>query len=101
MANDITFGPHYGSGQTVAPGAASATSTFNGKGNKSVVLTNLDAVTVFVRIGNADLGDASAADYPVLAGTQVSISKADEHDNISYIAASGTGSLHFMAGDGF
>ena len=101
MAFDITFMPRYGGALTVVTSAASGTTKFDGIHSQSMQLTNLGSVTVYVRVGKDTLGDASIADSPVLAGTQVSITKADDADAISYISPDGAGSLHFMAGEGF
>ena len=94
-----SFQPSYGSGVTVAPDGTSASSTL-GAGSLNVVLTNLDSsVTVFVRIG---LGAQTATtdDYPVLPGTQVSLSKARYEATVAYITGGSTGSLHIIAGRG-
>lgn len=100
MAQDITFAPKYGSGITVSPGAASASSAI-GLNNKSVCITNLSSSVVsYVRTGLTGL-TATAADYPIPPSAQVSISKPDDHDYIAYIAPAGGGSLHIMVGEGF
>lgn len=93
-----SFQPNYGSGVTVAPTASSASSSL-GNGSENVTLTNLGSVTVYVRIG-VGTQTATTADYPVLAGTQVSLSKARGDTTVAYVTASGTGSLHIIAGRG-
>ncbi len=97
-ATTDSFQPNYGSGVTVAPTASSASSSL-GNGSENVTLTNLGSVTVYVRIG-IGAQTATAADYPVLAGTQVSLSKARGDTTVAYVTASGTGSLHIIAGRG-
>ena len=100
MSVQATFGPAYGTGVTVAPGVASASSTL-GRGSKSIVLTNLSAtITAYVRIGTGAT-TATTADYPVLPNTQVTISKDQDANTVAYITSSGTGSLHIMAGEGY
>ena len=99
MAIQASFGPAYGTGITVAPTNSSASSTL-GRGSKSLVLTNLGSVTVYVRVGET-AATATTADYPVLSGTQVSISKNQDSAVIAYITAASTGSLHIMAGEGY
>ena len=94
----ITFAPTFGGGQTVAPGTSSAAITL-AKNNKSVLLTNLGTETVYVRLSPAAVA-ATIADYPVLASSQVTISKAAGSLHVSYLTASGTGSLHVMGGEG-
>lgn len=97
-ATTDSFQPNYGSGVTVAPTASSASSSL-GNGSENVTLTNLGSVTVYVRIGTGTQ-TATTADYPVLAGTQVSLSKARSDTTVAYVTASGTGSLHIIAGRG-
>lgn len=101
MAALQTFAPAYTTGITVAPGAVAANSTI-GFDSKSICLTNLGAITVYVRTFQRSTGvvAATAADYPVLPLTQVTISKPDGHDAISYIGAAGA-SLHIIAGEGW
>lgn len=99
MAVLYTFNPSYGSGITVAPGAASASSAM-GRGRKSLCLTNLGSVVCYVRVGPSPQ-TATAADYPIPVGGQVTITKAQDSDTIAYIAPGGTGSLHIMSGEGF
>lgn len=100
MTQATTFAPKYGSGITVAPGAASASSLI-GLNNKSLCITNLSLTVVsYVRTGNSGL-TATAADYPIPPSAQVSISKPDDHDYVAYIAPAGGGSIHIMTGEGF
>lgn len=99
MTTKAPINPAYGSGQTVTPAAASATVTIP-KGNKQQILTNLGAAVCYVRIGRTGLGAATVADYPVPAGAQVVVTRADEDNQLSYISATGT-TLHIMNGEGF
>lgn len=100
MAVQASFNPAYGSGVTVSPGAVSASSTV-GFGSKALVITNLSSTVVaYVRVGEGS-ATATTADYPVLPGTQVSISKAQDQNVVAYITASGSSSLHIMAGEGY
>lgn len=95
-----TFNPSYGRGIVVAPGAASAQSTI-GVGSKTLVLTNLGVETCYIRVGRGTI-TASNADYPVLAGTQLSISKDQDDTVVAYISASATAtSLHILPGEGW
>lgn len=98
MASLQSFLPAYASGATVAPSTSSGSSE-KGKGNQSILLTNLGSVVVYVRVGDSTV-TATTADYPVLANSQVSISKGSNDSHVAYITASGTGSLHIMAGEG-
>ncbi len=90
--------PQYGSGQTVTPAAASAAATLQA-GTKNVILTNTGLNVCYVRIGASSVA-ATAADYPVLAGTQVIISKDQDHTALTHISPAGT-TLHIMTGEGF
>jgi hypothetical protein len=99
MALIETFQPAYTQGVLVSPGAASASSTI-GRGSKSLVLSNVGSVLVYVRVGSAGIS-ATTADYPVLPSTQVSIAKAQDFDTVAYIAPLGGGSLHIIPGEGF
>lgn len=91
--------PGYGSGQTLAPAAGAATAQLTA-GSKQLILTNLGANPAHVRCGQAGLAAASAADYPVPAGAQVVISKAEADDKLSHMSPLGT-TLHVMNGEGF
>ncbi len=99
MAIDVTFNPAYTKGITVAPSAASASSAI-GFGSKALCITNLGSVVVYVRVGDSGVA-ATAADYPILPLTQLSISKEQDATHVAYLAASGTGSLHIIPGEGF
>ena len=94
-----TFNPSYGSGQTVALGAASARVSV-GPGQKTLCITSLNAVQCYVRVGDSTVV-ASAADYPIPANGQVTITKFQDHDYVAFIAPDGGGSLHIMTGEGF
>ena len=94
-----TFNPGYGSGQTVAPGAASA-SVNVGSGQKTLCITSLNAVQCYVRVGANGI-TASTADYPIPPGGQVTITKSQDADTVAFIAPAGGGSLHIMTGEGF
>lgn len=92
--------PAYGTGQIVAPAAASAVATLI-KGSNQLVLTNLGAGVCHVRVGYA--GDAPVAttnDYPIPPNQQVTITRAQGQDALAHISAAGT-SLHIMNAEGF
>jgi len=100
MSVQASFNPAYGSGVTVAPTSTSASSTV-GFGSKALVITNLSSTVVaYVRVGEGS-ATATTADYHVLPSTQVSISKAQDQNVVAYITASGSSSLHIMAGEGY
>lgn len=99
MTVHATFAPSYTKGITVAPGIASASTTI-GKGSKTLCLTNLSTTVCYVRVSTGS-ATATAADYPVPAGAQVTISKPQDDDTVSYVTAAGTASLHILPGEGF
>lgn len=99
MAVEARFAPSYGKAVTVAPGAASASSTI-GAGSKTMCFTNLSAVLTYIRISSRP-ANATTTDYPILANAQVWVSKEQDADIVSYIAPAGGGSLHIMPGEGF
>lgn len=88
--------PDYGTGLTIVTGATADCVLAPGK---QVILTNLGANTVYFRVSD-DARPCTAADYPIPAGTQVTISKGqDQIRGVSFSV--GAGSLHVMTGDGF
>jgi hypothetical protein len=100
MASMATFSPIWGSGATVSVTATSGNS-LRGFGSKSVCLTNLGDKTAYVRTGRHSGVAATTADYPVLPGSQVTITKPQDDDYVAYIcAATETTSLHVMFGEG-
>lgn len=99
MSVHARFAPSYNTAVTVAPGAASASSTI-GKGSKTICFTNLSAVLTYVRI-SFGASTASVADYPILPNAQRWVSKPQDADTVSYIAPAGGASLHIMPGEGF
>lgn len=97
-----TFGPAYGSGASVASVTATSGSSAIGAGSKSIVVTNTGSNSVYVRTGLSGLTAAAGTDYIVLALTQVSISKPQDHTHIAYVCdAALTSSLHVIPGEGF
>jgi hypothetical protein len=90
--------PGYGTGQVLSPAAAAATATLK-TGSKQLILTNLGANVCYVRVGQS-VANASTADYPVPAGAQVVITKAQDDNQLSHISAVGT-TLHVINGEGF
>ena len=94
-----SFQPSYGTGITVSPTGTSASSTI-GSGADNIVITNLSSsVTAYVRVGEG-AQTATAADYPVLPSTQISLSKARYEATVAYITGGSTGSLHIIPGRG-
>lgn len=94
-----TFNPAYTQGQTISVTTTSAPITI-GRGSTSLVLTNLGTTACYVRVSTGTVA-ATATDYPVLGGSQVSINKDGDMNTVSAITASGTTSLHVIPGEGF
>lgn len=100
MAVDQTFAPAYGRGVTASVTATSAASEL-GKGSKSLCLTNTGDKVAYVRIGESGL-TATTADYAVIGGSQVTISKFMDHTHIAYVCGgSDSTSLHIIPGEGY
>jgi hypothetical protein len=99
---DQTFAPAYGSGASVASVTATSGSTQMGIGSKSIVVTNTGANSVYVRTGLTGLTAVAGTDYIVLALSQVSISKPQDHTHISYVCDTAlASSLHIIPGEGY
>lgn len=104
MAVDRTFQPYYGTGQSLTANAGSQAASALGK-SKAVCITNTGSTNLaYIRISRFASGGAptaaSAADYPVMPGAQVIVTKDDEDNGLTYISPSGT-TLHVMLGEGF
>lgn len=98
MSNQAPFNPSYTQGQTVTAGAAALSITLDGSA-KQVVVTNTGSNIAYVRTGTGTFS-ATTTDFPVLAGTQVAITKGDGAVTLSYISAVGT-TLHVIPGGGW
>ncbi len=92
------FNPAYTSG-TTKTSAALAASFSIAAGTNQVCITNTGSNIAYVRIGSGTFS-ATTADYPVLSGAQVVLTKAQDDTVVSHISASGT-TLHFICGNGF
>lgn len=99
MELDRSFGPKYGSGQTLSVTDASQSVTFGAR-NWALTVTNLGSDVCYVRTGNGTL-TATTADYPVLPLSQVSLSKNYDDDKLAAVCGSGDAtSLHIIQGEG-
>jgi hypothetical protein len=94
-----TFNPSFGAGVTVSATTTSS-ATLKGAGAAQFVATNLGSAVVYVSTGLSTVV-ATAADYPVLPGTQVSLTKRLDDTHIGLLASSGTQSVHIIPGVGF
>jgi len=93
------FCPKYNSGQTVTPSSSSAVITIDYT-SKQVCLTNTGAAICYVRISTETGIAATTADYPVPAGSQVTVTKNEGQATLAYISAAGT-TLHVICGEGW
>lgn len=96
------FCPHYGTGQTVSPGAASA--AINLTANDPCVRiintgTNIAYIRTYSSLDNA-INVATTADLPIPAGMSTTITKGIQHDRLAHISAAGT-TLSIITGDGW
>jgi hypothetical protein len=99
MAITQRFQPAYGQGATMA--LTTASSALNiGLGSKTVKLTNTGANACYVRFGFTGQ-TATAADCLILAGSQIELSKDQDHNQIAALSAAATTNLHIIPGEGF
>lgn len=99
MAVEARFAPRYGSAVIPTATTTSASNTI-GKGSKTLCLTNLGTEACYVRV-SFGASTATSADFVMPGNTQHYISKDQDADTVSYVAASTTTSLHIMPGEGF
>lgn len=99
MAEMLTFSPGFGTGVVITTAAGSAVTAVR-TGTQSLCLSNTGTVTVYMRTGDS-AAVATTADYPVLAGQQVTISRFADFTHVATISPAGAGELHVMGGQGF
>ncbi len=101
MADIRTFAPGYGTGITITGATAPGNNTALRAGSQQVVVTNTDSTNIiYFRTCAASTDVATTADYLVLPGQQVSVTRAQDHAFIAVVAAAGTPSVHVIIGDG-
>jgi hypothetical protein len=83
--------------QVVAGTASSQTITLTRAADQTLVVFNAAAAPAHVAIG---AGPATVSDYPVPAGGTRAIKLRAQDTQMSVILATGTGNVHFSAGDG-
>lgn len=96
MSTQQPINPMYGSGQALTSGASANVTV---PPTKQLVLTNFGANVFYVRCG-ATSQTATAADFPVPPGCQVSITKDADHLNMAHYAPTAT-TGHVIGGEGF
>lgn len=101
MAALQPFSPHYSSGQIVTASSAGAASVTINANSINVMVTNTGSQVAYVKVGTTS-ATATAADFPILAGSQVVLTKGVGQDKLSYLGvAAGTTTLHIMTGEGW
>lgn len=98
------FAPHYGSGQAIAPGAASAAVAVDPHA-KNVAVANSGTTWFFVRIGVGTTPGVGVTavlntDMPIPPGHCVTLTKADGLDTLAYIGTAGASGF-VISGEGF
>lgn len=99
------FSPHYGSGVALIVGTASTAYAIDVH-NKNVVVANTGTAVFFVRVGTGTtpgvgITAVAGADFPVMPGHAVSLTKADGQDTIAAVAAAAGGTGYAISGEGF
>lgn len=90
------FMPHYGTGQVLTPGAASASVAIDPE-DEYIMCSNIGANVCYVEIGLTGAVTAATSDMVVPAGQQVLIRKGKGMDRLAHISATGT-TLHIITG---
>ena len=96
MSTNYAFSPAYGTGQTLTPGAASATVTIQRSMNQIRVLNTGAAIGYFRTFNSRAATDkpatgvATTADLGVAPGMSTTVSKDLSHDSMAFISATGT-----------
>jgi len=94
------FAPNYGAGLLLAPGVASAVTSFPNN-SEAVELTNLGATRVSIRFQETSTGTALLdADYTILPGMKIVVTKNRAYQYIAHISSAAGGSLHIIPGEG-
>ena len=104
MSVDIrVFSPTIGTGVQIT--AVAATSTVGvidvNRAGQQIVVTNLGTDVAYVRTYDSENGvdTATSADYPVLGGTQIVLTKDPRHNSMAILSA-GTPIIHIIKGNG-
>jgi hypothetical protein len=96
----LPFNPSYGSGATRTAVTTSAYYPIR-SGTRSVCVTNTGATNAaYVRIGQGTSLTATAADYIIMPGSQVSLGKFEDDNVIAIVSSAGSTTLHIISGAG-
>ena len=98
MAVDTTFNPAGGTGGTLSATTSSSRAALT-PGTQSIVVTNRGSDYIYVRCGDSAVV-ATAADYCVTPGGQISLTKFQDLTHVAVLSVSGTQAVHVIAGEG-
>jgi len=101
MASVYTFNPVSKGAVTIVSSTTTSNAACGGR-SMSMVVSNLSSTAaefVYVCFGDSTV-TATAADYVLLAGQQVSLTKFQDYTHVAVLAASGTPSVHVCPGEG-
>lgn len=95
----LPFNPSYGSGATRTATTTSAQYAIR-SGTRSVCVTNTGATNAaYVRVGQGTV-TATAADYIIMPGSQVSLGKFEDDNVIAVLSSASTTTVHIISGAG-
>jgi len=97
-AANASFNPAFGQAITVSATGSSVSGAVGDKA-ENLVVTSLAEETLFFRTGEGS-ATATAADYALLAGQQISITKPTHHDYFAAIGTDAGGDVHVIPGKG-
>ena len=98
---EAAFTPSYGRGVVVITSITTSNIEIDPNGKRqSVAIVNTGTEMVFVRTGDSSVV-ATATDFPVVGGRQLTISKDARDTHIAMISASGTPLVAAISGSGF
>lgn len=102
MTVKAPFQPIYGSNQVATAAATSASLPIN-QAARSIRVLNNGAGSAYFRVYSStdgSPGTASAADYPILPGVSVTLSKSLGQDRVAFLSTAGT-TLEIITGEGW
>lgn len=98
MATISTFYPAFKSGKSISATATSARVAL-GTQTGSIVPTNTGTELCYVCFGDENV-EATAADYPLIGGTQVSLGRDPRATHAAVICPGGTSTVLLISGEG-
>jgi len=98
MSKESTFYPAYKSGKSISATATSANVAL-GTETGSLAVTNTGTEIIYVCCGDSTV-EATATDYPVKGGDQVSIGRDPRATHVAAICPTGTATVLVISGEG-